>query len=283
VTALTRRTVAAPENPATSAWRRAVEIRREWAALGLGTGPAERLQAEQCLTRIYARLGRARPAFVWVDSPAAAQPLVGGIPTHDGLHQWVYGRRPVGPRPFASDLAAAVSSLRSALDAAVERPGFDPPPPKRKKDEPWPMLPPMDALRIGIPFLEVLRRGLREALRTSLIQNLALPVRARLGEPRSLPVCWYGPQEAPWIAHYDACQRLGLAHYRHDEAEHYNDWAALVRTSGWWWPDEDICVITERPVVVHTEPVPGAWHEERRLSRVAYPDGWTVHSGASPA
>jgi hypothetical protein len=170
------------------------------------------------------------------------------------------------------------------LDAAVERPGFDPPlpackKPKRKKNEPRPVLPPADALRAGIPFLEVLRQGVRDALRTTLMTNLALVIRAKLGGP----VCWYGGQEEPWIAYYDACQRLGLAYYRREEAEQYDDWATLARSSGWWWPDEDVCVIADRPVVLRTEALPGAWHEERRLSHVEYRDGWTVHSGSGSA
>jgi Domain of unknown function (DUF6745) len=196
------------------------------------------------------------------------------LPGHDDLQRSI--DRPRG-RPFASDLVAGLSKFRSALDAAVERPGFDPPPPKRKKkDEPWPVLPPADALRTGIPFLEVLRQGVREALRTTLMTNLALPIRARLGGP----VCWYGAQEAYWIAYYDACQRLGLARYRDDD---YDDWANLARSCGWWWPDEDVCVITDRPAVLRMEPLPGAWHEERRLSYVEYRDGWTVHSGSGYA
>lgn len=53
-------------------WWQAVEIRTEWLAHALSGAPAERAVAEDAITGRYALLGRPRPAFVRVDSPAAA-------------------------------------------------------------------------------------------------------------------------------------------------------------------------------------------------------------------
>lgn len=92
-----------------------------------------------------------------------------------------------------------------------------------------------------------------------------MPPRAELGPPESLPVCWYGQQDAPWIAYYDAWRRLGLAHYFGPDEALLDAWATLARSCGWWWPDEAVCVIVERPAVITVEPVPRAFHEEVRL------------------
>jgi hypothetical protein len=263
-------------------WQRAAEIRDEWLATGLSTAPADRPAAEQAITRLYARHGRLRPRFEWADSPAKALTLVGGVPTLAVLHQWVMSPPWPAPRPFASDLVAGLSRLRGALDGYLEPPAFDPPPPRRAKrdrnrPEPWPVRPAPDLLRAGVPFREVLTQGVRDALAASLGFHPA--VRAALGPPGSLPVCWYGQQDAAWIGYYDVWRRLGLARYPgHDGAE-LDTWAALARSCGWWWPGEEVCVIAERPRELRTEPVPGAWHAEVRLRRsggppVVWPDGW---------
>jgi hypothetical protein len=205
-------------------------------------------------------------------------PHLTGLPTHEVLQAWVMAACPQGTPPVASDLAASLSRLRSGLDECAVHPDLDAPPwaKKPEKGKPWPNLPPLDALRVGVPLREVLRQGVRDALYTSLAHGFFLPVRTALG---AIPVCWYGQQDAFWIAYYDALRRLGLARYPSVLEEHLDDWAALTRSCGWWWPGENTCVVVRRPVAIRTEPVPGAWHEQVRLQcgdrpAVEYPDGW---------
>jgi hypothetical protein len=255
-----------PVDVATQYWRRADDIRREWLGHGLSTAPADRAITEQTLTGIYARLGRARPRFVWVDSPRAALPHLAGLPTHDDLCSWIAGRRPPGRPPLASDLVAALSHLRGALDSWLSHPDLNPARPGKRRDgKPWPKLPPLEGIAAGLPLREVLRQGVRETLATSLADGCYLPVRAALGAlagPRPLPVCWYGQHDAAWIAYYDVMRRLGLAWYPAVDSEHLADWAALARSGGWWWPGEEVCVVVERPAVVRTGPL------------IRYRDGW---------
>jgi hypothetical protein len=265
-------------------WSQAVAIRRTWLGRALATEPADRDRAERSLARIYARMRRPRPRIEWVDSPAKAMPLVAGLPTLDALYRLVRSHRPMpGRPPFACDLAVAVSRLRAALSAGVDHP--DPeltPVRKGKSKDPWPDLPPLDAIEAGVPLGVVLHRGVRNALHTSLVRGVTSPVRAALargGEP--VPVCWYGQQEAFWIGYYDALRRLGLARYAPEDADHFDDWIALARSAGWWWPDWDVCVVVDRPVEVNTEPVPGGWHEEVRLAPAGlrFRDGWRPPTG----
>jgi hypothetical protein len=249
-------------------------MRREWLRLGLATSPADRPVAEAAITEIYARHRRSRPRFVWVASPRAALPHLRGLPTHETLREWLTDRCPPGTRPLASDVAAGLSHLRSESAATYTEPAPERPPLKRRKGEAWPSLPPDRALDAGLPFQELLRQGVADALFRSL-SAVYLPVRAAAGP---LPVGWYGSQDAAWVAHLDIQQRLGLAHPRAG----FSAWATLVRAAGWWWPGESVCVLSERPEAIHTEPVPGAWHDEIRPRHfpdrpsVVYRDGWSV-------
>ena len=258
-------------------WQEAIQIRREWLEQGLSTQPADRQTAEDAITGLYARISRPRPRFQWVDSPHQAIPLVAGLPTLDLLYERIRDPRPQGTPPPASDLAMVASQLRGALSARVAHP--DPeltPVGKGKRKEPWPELPPLEALNAGVPVGVVLHQGIHTALHRSLAHGFRFPVRAALVGGKTVPVCWYGQHDASWVAYYDALHRLGLAHYRPDELDHLGLWAALARSCGWWWPGEDVCVVVERPELVRTEPVPGTWHGEVRLRRggVRYRDGW---------
>jgi hypothetical protein len=170
-----------------------------------------------------------------------------------------------------------VSQLRGALSAGVGH--ADPelcPVRKGRTKEPWPELPPLDALAAGVPLGVVVYQGIRQALYRSLAHGFYLPVRAALAGHGPVPVCWYGQQDTSWIAYYDILQRLGLVRYGPDRSRHLGEWAGLARSCGWWWPGEKVCVVVQRPATVRTEPVPGTWHEEVRLrpGGVEYRDGW---------
>lgn len=260
-------------------WREAVKIRREWLEHGLSTEPADRQTTERGLTAIYARTFRPPPRFVWVDSPDQAFPLIAGLPTLDDLYARLRNPRTPGPPPLASDVAMVASQLRGALSAGVVY--GDPeltPARKGKKREPWPELPPLEALRAGVPPGVVLHQGIHTALHRSLAHGIRKPVRSALAARGPVPVCWYGQQDAAWIAYYDALLRLGLAHYDPNQLDHFGHWASVARSCGWWWPGEDVCVVVERPDRIRVEAVPGTWHDEVQLGGdgVRYRDGRQV-------
>lgn len=259
-------------------WQEAIKIRQEWLDHGLSTQPADRQTAELSLTMIYARISRPRPRFEWVSSPKQAFALVVGWPTLDTLCALIRDPRPRGKPPLASDLAMSLSQLRGALSVGVAHPDPEMSRAGRgKHNEPWPELPPLKALHTEVPFGVVLHQGVRTALHRSLAQGFRTPVRTALADdPARVPVCWYGQQEASWIAYYDALHRLGLARYQPDDLDHLGYWAALGRSCGWWWPGEDVCIVVDRPELVHTEPLPGTWHDEVRLrpDGIRYRDGW---------
>jgi hypothetical protein len=239
-------------------WQQAAGLRQEWLDVGSSTEPADREAAESVLTRLYARHGRPRPRFVWAASPEPALAEVKGIPGHTELQQWLRVVPPPGRPPIAVDIAAGWSRMMAALDEDADHPDLDPPKGARKAAKPWPELPPVPALEAGVPLRVVLRRHIRDHLRTALMENAALPVRAALGPPARTPICWYGQQDAYWVGHYDIVRRLGLARHSATLTARLDDWATLARSAGWWWPADDTCVLVERPV---------------RFGPVAYRDG----------
>lgn len=190
-------TVSFPRSSGPDLWTAAARVRQEWLDHGLSTQPADRVSAEARMTAMYARVGRPRPRFAWVDSPGKALPLLGGLPTLDELYRWIREPHPSGPPPLASDLATSVSRLRGALSAGVTHGDPELSPVRRPKSkDPWPDLPPLDSLASGVPLSVVLHRGVRVALHRSLVQGLCLPVRAALAGAGPFPVCWYGQQDA---------------------------------------------------------------------------------------
>ena len=205
----------APRSPAhlIELWHRAEPIRDEWLEVARSTGPADRATTEHLIAGIYRRLHRRAPAFRWVDSPHQALPLLTGMPTHRDLQSWVLARRPQGTPPVAGDIATALARLRGALDDAAAHPDLTATvkkPEKEDRHKPWPVLPPVRAIEAGVPLREVLR----QSLQTPVAAGLTWPVRAALGPQGTVPVCWYGQQDATWIGGHDMIRKLGLANFR---------------------------------------------------------------------
>lgn len=251
--------------PAPALLDTAADIRREWLRHGLSTQPSDRAAAEDAISALYARQHRPRPKFVWVRSPHQALPFLDGLPGHDELARWIAARTPIGRPPLMSDMAAGLSRLRSALDTAADDPRLGSLSSRVRKDKkPWPRWPGPGTE--AMPLREILYQSVRDSLQRSLAYHL--PVRAALGP--DLPSAWYGQQEAHWIALYDLFRRTGLARYPAADEAHFDDWAVLARSTGWWWPGESACVAVERPCAIITAPVKAGIRDEVRVTEVTW-------------
>jgi hypothetical protein len=71
-----------------------------------------------------------------------------------------------------------------------------------------------------VPLRAVVRRNVWDPLRTDLMDVVTLPVRVAPGPPARIPIFWHAP----------------------------------ARTTGWWWPGEQIRVAVDRPTGI--DPIP---------------------------
>ncbi|GAB2801695.1 hypothetical protein GCM10027176_02380 [Actinoallomurus bryophytorum] len=231
--------------------REAAEIREEWLGWALSTLPADRTAAEAAISGLYHLIGLDPPRFHWVSSPVTALTTV-----------------PPGLRPRPSEtieqvaewpLPRRLSALMSALSVELDR-------------------------RFGVayhPMDRLAHHEIRAPIRLSVINALLTPLRAAHDSPLHMRFAWYDVPCVSKVAHYDALRRLTGLPFTPEQTRQFELWATLARTCGWWWPREDVCVVSERPVAMQTE----ASVDERAVRlhhpdgpALRYADGWDVHA-----
>ncbi|WP_329792612.1 hypothetical protein V1227_12130 [Lentzea sp. DG1S-22] len=81
--------------------------------------------------------------------------------------------------------------------------------------------------------------GLRRIVRESIVPavNSTMPWSPGIG--------WSGQHDADWLAEFDARRQL--------RGPLLDAWATITRSTGWWWPREGLCVMSDRPTDVHTD------------------------------
>jgi hypothetical protein len=273
--------------------RRAVALRNEWLAFGLSTEPADRPAAEAAVTQLYHLAGAPPPAFTWVASPLAGLRAVrdatGHYPVIPPAQELV--TQPMGQWPAAARLASRRASLRGRLDARIRRPAPGWTAEARFDGGSAGLYSPEDAVLSGIGYRDVVVVTAGESLHQTLADAVGAPLRAALAEAADAAgvasvlkavVGFRGQHDASWVGYYDSRRRSRFGGYPPADTGELEAWAALARSAGWWWPGDGLCVIAERPTAVHTEPLAGAYHGERRLHcadgpAIAFGDGFGVN------
>jgi hypothetical protein len=274
--------------------RLAVTLRNEWLAFGLSTDPADRPTAEAAVTRLYAMAGASPPAFEWAPSPLAALHAVQAVRSrYPAIETRLLPTdQPRREMPVAARLASLESSLRSRLDARI-----------RRAEVTWPGSPgdststvvsmyrPEDAVLSGISDRSIVVVTVGQSLHGTLTDAVAAPLRAALAQAIGQApghdqlkaaggvIAFRGQHDASWIGYYDTRRRAGFGGYASADLSELDVWATLAGSAGWWWPGEGLCVMAERPVAVHTEPLVGSHHGELRVHRadgpaIAFADGF---------
>lgn len=210
----------------------AADARRDyWLEHGLCTTPSDRPSAEEAVAELYERARFTAPRFVWAPSPPAAHRLINDAGL--SVPPLTYG---APPHP-SEGIAAMWAKSRARMDARIHR------------------LPGPSSRIIGPAC---------SSLRTSLYDGVATAIRGLV--PRSpLGVTWYGQQEAHRVAYYDTFRHFGLVDYQSRDDDLLDLHATLVRATGWWWAFDGVCVMSERPTALHTEPTPSGNNNQRRL------------------
>jgi hypothetical protein len=122
-------------------------------------------------------------------------------------------------------------------------------------------------------------RDVAKHVGTEVVHQVASQVAGQVWGPlkrqvaqHTLPVASarYGQHDAHWLAFYDVLGQCGM------DVSPLDGLAEIAASSGWWWPFDDVCILTERHSFL-------ARDEHGRLHSavgpaVVYPDGWLVYA-----
>jgi hypothetical protein len=213
-----------------------------WRAVAAATGPGDRARAEVGVRLAYQRAGLREPGrIVWARSPLEAVRLLSGGPAEDGQ-----ALPPTGPSVRDAVRTRPVAAERARLHTRLGPTGWS------------------DHWRTAGADLWETTRPLVDRVRTGIVEALAPDVRKAETRIRLLLLdAVLGQHDAAWLSALDTASGLdGLTE--------------VARTAGWWWPYENVAVITERPTQLHRD-------EAGRLDRgdgpaLAYSDGFALYA-----
>lgn len=296
---------APPEGLTQEQWDLVIRYRDEWIGIGLSTEPADEATAEAAISEMYSLLDppRAKPTFLWLDSPNEAHLLMAmmyGLGSDEGTK-----------RPPIRDQMNEVIALLSRLPY---RNGGPIPPnvaaitiAKMLLSEDMPLGPlrraPIElallslaetdgahygTLEALISSLPVLRRNVStfahaEAYGKALAEWLHKVISDNYTHALKMNKFW-GQSEAYWIGHYLTLRDTGLVTYDAAHAHSLDLWAAVAKSAGWWWPFEDLCIISRRPTVMAMEVFSTTGDVDRRRMHaeggpaIKYADGWEMYA-----
>jgi hypothetical protein len=231
--------------------REAADIREEWLGRALSTLPADRPAAEAAISGLYRLIGLDPPRFHWVPSPVAAMETV-----------------PPGTRPRPAESMESIDRW---------------PLPRRFAGQVWELTRELDKqVRWVQQSLDhFIRREVRSPLATSTNSTLGMALQTAHDRTRSMPRGWYALHCVSWIAHYDTLRRVAGVVFTSEEARRLDLWAEAARSCRWWWPREDVCVVSERPASLHTEVWGGAGQVRLHFAdgpAMRFRDGADVHA-----
>lgn len=107
-----------------------------------------------------------------------------------------------------------------------------------------------------------------------VVEPLKLAIAANNGSTAASTQLWnccYGLHDANWLSYYDFVAKLGVK-----GTQYFDGMMQMARSSGWWWPYENLCILTERPTELHRDNR-GRLHNETGMA-IKYPDGWGMYA-----
>jgi hypothetical protein len=251
------------------------EIVLDWQAAAFAsgpTGPAERERAEGGIRAAYTAAGLAEPGrIVWVPSPvhgAVAAALIAGH--GDALRQ--------------TKKAGRLHRLIDEVAPLAEEPGAGAPVRDAIRTEPWEKS--RTAATSELDPGQWAQAWAQTGGRLwSQVDDVVLRVRSAIGElaGRDHKVsallrgatldAILGQHDAPWLSLVEALGHL-------DPGDHpgtaLTGLAEVARSAGWWWPYENLVIVSERPLELHRDE-PGRLHRGDGPA-LAYADGFALHA-----
>jgi hypothetical protein len=248
---------------------RLVLWRAEWFAIGSSTEPTDKPRAERAITAMYARIGKPAPRFIHVDSPATASLAIYdltrlakdktlGSSLGSSIESSLWSS--LGSS-FGSSLRSSIeSSLRSSLESSLR---------SSIESSLWTSL--------WSSIESSLRSSIESSLWSSLWSSLGSSLWSSLGS--SLRSAYLGQESAYWVSFYAFCRDVVGVPYDAQKSLDLDLWSEVVKSCGWWWPFDGLCIVANRPESICWEPgrMPERLHCTTGPS-VRYRDGWMVHS-----
>ncbi|MEU3791155.1 DUF6745 domain-containing protein [Streptomyces fructofermentans] len=214
-----------------------------WRATAAATGAGDRTAAEEGVRRAYRRAGLAEPAtVVWARSPREAVRML-----MTGAHPDGSPLGPVGAGVREAVLAAPWAAERGRMHDTLGPEGWS---------GHW---------RATGAGLWESTRTLVDRVRAGIVEELAGDREEETRVRLLLLDAALGQHDAAWLCAFEAGDDSALG-----------DVAAVARNAGWWWPYENVAIISERPLTLHRD-------EAGRLDRgdgpaLGYADGFELYA-----
>lgn len=81
----------------------------------------------------------------------------------------------------------------------------------------------------------------------------------------------YGQHDSGWLCYYDFVREIAV-----EGTEPLDGLTKLAQTAGWWWPFENICILSERPVELHRDNRTRLHNETGMCMK--FRDGWGIYA-----
>ncbi|MGI8334270.1 DUF6745 domain-containing protein [Actinomadura scrupuli] len=234
---------------------------RDWREIAFRTGPADRDRAERGIRAAYEAAGRPGPERIaWVPSPAHGA-VAAALLADPGCRRTLMG--------------AGLSSLVDLVDVALGTAAAGGSVREDVRTRPWDRARTTAHAELGPREWPKMWAGTGGRL-WDPVNGLVTRIRRGIGELGGAEAeavlrgatldAVHGQHDAPWLALFDALDRLdGLAGL-----------AEVAESAGWWWPYENLAVVSERPRELHRDE-PGRLHRGDGPALV-YPGGFALYA-----
>ncbi len=249
-------------------------LQEKWLAVGLSTGLADRRRAAAAVETAYRLANLHAPAHVvWFDSPLSGV-LAAAWFAQAGGEIFGSGRR---SRPNGSGSRQQIAELvRTQISAQVRTPvegGVGAPVRYQVRDQVRSQIEDRVGPRVGDQAWLALRSFLSHELNRRVWVLVGAPIEAQLMAQAGLPLQHaYGQFDAAWVAVFEALRAFGLT----AETKELAGLCAITENCGWWWPFENLCVLTDHPTRLELD-TEGRLHSASGPA-VGYSDGWSIYA-----
>ena len=212
-----------------------IQHRDHWLKIGLATGPTDWEKAERGIKLAYEAAGLSAPSRI----VKLRSPLEGAIAAH-GLNQIKEQvkeqvKDQVWDQVWNQVKDQVINQVRVQVWDQVWN---------QVKDQVW---------------RQILKQ-VRNQVWNQVWYQIRDQVRDQIRDQVGSPVC-YGCHDAPWLAQLSIFKSV-------QETKKLEGLILLAESTGWYWPYEDLVIMTERPSrILYRDDLPVF---------IEYPDGWSV-------